>query len=140
MWLGKEYRYHWFIYSFPNHICIIHANLQINHYINFQTIAINFSFSLTQLDLSNYLFSGGISHFLCEVKNGKSGLTVLDLKKNSLSGEIPDCWMNYPNITYISLKSNKFIGSIPKPLFSLEYLSHLDLGRNRLSGSIALTL
>ncbi|XP_071905602.1 uncharacterized protein [Coffea arabica] len=92
------------------------------------------------VSLSHNQLHGGISHFLCEVKNGKPGLTVLDLKKNSLSGEIPDCWMNYPNITYISLKSNNFIGSIPRSLFSLEYLSHLDLGRNSLTGSITSTL
>ncbi|CDP18523.1 unnamed protein product [Coffea canephora] len=86
--------------------------------------------------ISNYLFSGGISHALYEVKNENQVLWYLDLGENSLSGEIPDCWMNYPHLERIDLNSNNFTGSIPRSLFLLEDLDYLGLGNNSLTGPI----
>ncbi|CDP08517.1 unnamed protein product [Coffea canephora] len=65
-----------------------------------------------------------------------SVLQYLDLRENSLSGEIPDCWMNYPNLYHINLNNNNFTGSIPRSLFHLEDLGYLGLGNNSLTGPI----
>nr|XP_027068183.1 probable leucine-rich repeat receptor-like protein kinase At2g33170 [Coffea arabica] len=90
--------------------------------------------SLKYLDLSFNHLNGGISHVLCEVKNENQFLWYLDLRENSLSGEIPDCWMNYPSLERINLNSNNFTGSIPRSLFHLEDLYYLGLGNNSLTG------
>ncbi|CDP18520.1 unnamed protein product [Coffea canephora] len=95
-----------------------------------------FNSSLQFVDFSHNQLHGGISHILCEVKNEYHDLQYLDLRENSLSGEIPDCWMNYPNLTHINLNSNNFTGSIPRSLFHLEDLDHLGLGNNSLTGPI----
>ncbi|XP_027079805.1 uncharacterized protein [Coffea arabica] len=95
-----------------------------------------FNSSLQFVDFSHNQLHGGISHILCEVKNEYHDLRYLDLQENSLSGEIPDCWMNYPNLTRINLNSNNFTGSIPRSLFHLEDLDHLGLGNNSLTGPI----
>ncbi|XP_071902611.1 uncharacterized protein [Coffea arabica] len=73
-----------------------------------------FNSSLGYTDLSHNQLHGGISHVLCEVKNEYQVLGYLDLGENSLSGEIPDCWMNYPQLYHINLNSNNFTGSIPR--------------------------
>ncbi|XP_027079967.1 uncharacterized protein [Coffea arabica] len=95
-----------------------------------------FNSSLQTIDLSHNQLQGGISHILCEVKNENQFLLYLDLRENSLSGEIPDCWMNYPSLGHINLNSNNFTGSIPRSLFHLEGLDYLGLGNNSLTGSI----
>ncbi|XP_071902346.1 uncharacterized protein [Coffea arabica] len=95
-----------------------------------------FNSSLDTVDLSHNQLHGGISHILCEVKNEYQVLGYLDLRENSLSGEIPDCWMNYPNLYHIDLNSNNFTGSIPRSLFHLEDLEYLGLGNNSLTGPI----
>ncbi|XP_027182021.1 probable LRR receptor-like serine/threonine-protein kinase At1g34110 [Coffea eugenioides] len=95
-----------------------------------------FNSSLISIDLSHNQIHGGISHILCEVKNEYHDLYYLDLGENSLSGEIPNCWMNYPNLYHINLNSNNFTGSIPRSLFYLEDLHYLGLGNNSLTGPI----
>ncbi|XP_027182891.1 LRR receptor-like serine/threonine-protein kinase GSO1 isoform X1 [Coffea eugenioides] len=95
-----------------------------------------FNSSLKTVELSRNQFHGGISHILCEVKNEYQVLGYLDLRENSLSGDIPDCWMNYPILYHINLDSNNFTGSIPRSLFHLEDLMYLSLGNNSLTGPI----
>ncbi|CDP08521.1 unnamed protein product [Coffea canephora] len=85
---------------------------------------------------SSSSISGGLSQALCEVKNENQGLWYLKLRENSLSGEIPECWMNYPELFHIDLNSNNFTGSIPRSLFHLEGLEYLGLGNNSLTGPI----
>ncbi|KAG5629258.1 hypothetical protein H5410_000975 [Solanum commersonii] len=59
---------------------------------------------VTELDLSNNSFSKGLSNFLCEAKNGSYKLEILNLGGNDLSEEIPDCWMNWPELTVCNLE------------------------------------
>ncbi|XP_075099818.1 receptor-like protein EIX2 [Nicotiana tabacum] len=93
------------------------------------------------LDLSNNSFSGGLSHSLCETnKNRSYGLMFLYLEENDLSGEIPDCWMNWPKLIVLNLRDNKLIGGIPKSMEVLSNLVSLDFRRNRLTGPLPSSL
>ncbi|KAJ9190555.1 hypothetical protein P3X46_001742 [Hevea brasiliensis] len=101
------------------------------------------------IDLSNNSFSGSIYTFLCNKihrlnfeKSFHHYLTteVLNLGKNLLSGEIPDCWMNWKSLAVIELNDNYFGGKIPRSIGTLSDLSFLNLRNNNLSGKIPLSL
>ncbi|XP_060212262.1 receptor-like protein EIX2 [Lycium barbarum] len=89
---------------------------------------------VTELDLSNNSFSKGLSNFLCEAKNGSYKLEILNLGGNDLSEEIPDCWMNWPQLTVLIMRDNNLIGGIPRSMKVLSNLRSLDFRRNRLNG------
>lgn len=66
-----------------------------------------------------------------------TSLTGLDLSNNILSGGIPlDIDVLLPYVTSLDLSSNKFSGLIPKSVANCSYLNSLKLDRNRLSGRI----
>ncbi|CDP19853.1 unnamed protein product [Coffea canephora] len=92
-----------------------------------------FNSSLKYIYLSHNQLHGKSSNIS---ENENQVLQYLDLGKNCLSGEIPDCWMNYPFMYHINLNSNNFTGSIPRSLFKLEDLEYLGLGNNSLTGPI----
>ncbi|KAH0724604.1 hypothetical protein KY284_000469 [Solanum tuberosum] len=92
------------------------------------------STNVRELDLSNNSFSKGLSNFLCEAKNGSYKLRILNLGGNDLSEEIPDCWMNWPELKVLILRDNNLIGSLPRYMEVLSNLLSLDLRRNRLNG------
>ncbi|GKV17511.1 hypothetical protein SLEP1_g28009 [Rubroshorea leprosula] len=92
------------------------------------------SSKVATLDLSNNSFSGEISHFLCYRMNEPKSLRNLRLSDNHLSGEIPDCWMNWPSLLSIDLKNNYLTGNLPGSIGSLTLLQSLHLRRNNLSG------
>ncbi|KAG5629279.1 hypothetical protein H5410_000996 [Solanum commersonii] len=92
------------------------------------------SSNVRELDLSNNSLSKGLSNFLCEAKNGSYELKILNLGGNDLSEEIPDCWMNWPELTVLILRDNNLIGSLPRSMEVLSSLLSLDLRRNRLNG------
>ncbi|OIT08747.1 PREDICTED: LRR receptor-like serine/threonine-protein kinase FLS2 [Nicotiana attenuata] len=97
--------------------------------------------NVVDLDLSNNSFSGGLSHFLCEAnKNGSYRLEILNLEGNDLSGEIPDCWMNWPQLMVLNLGDNNLIGGIPRSMEVLCNLKSLDLRRNRLTDPLPSSL
>lgn len=98
------------------------------------------SSNVTELDLSNNLFSGEISNFLCERKDEPNQLEILHLGGNLLSGEIPDCWENWPNLKVIKLGDNHLSGNIPSSLGFLPRLESLHLRNNSLSGEVPLGL
>ncbi|KAI8533453.1 hypothetical protein RHMOL_Rhmol10G0011400 [Rhododendron molle] len=93
---------------------------------------------IDELDLSNNSFSGGISDFLCV--NITMFSVVLHLGENLLSGEIPDCWMNWTNLRVLELGNNNFTGSIPSSMGQLVSLRSLHLRNNHLSGEITWSL
>ncbi|KDO52976.1 hypothetical protein CISIN_1g042359mg [Citrus sinensis] len=98
------------------------------------------SSNLVFLDLSNNLFSGSISPFLCYRINETKSLNALQLNDNYLNGELPDCWMSYQNLKTLKLSNNKFTGNLPYSMGSLTSLVWLHLGENRLSGNILVSL
>ncbi|KAK4339214.1 hypothetical protein RND71_040676 [Anisodus tanguticus] len=95
---------------------------------------------VTELDLSDNSFSKGLSNLLCEAKNRSYKLEILNLEGNDLSEEIPDCWMNWPELRVLILRDNNLIGGIPKSIEYLGNLRSMDFRRNRLNGSFPSSL
>ncbi|RHN42796.1 putative non-specific serine/threonine protein kinase [Medicago truncatula] len=94
---------------------------------------------LRNLDLSNNLFYGKISH-VCEILGFSNSLETFDLSFNDLSGVIPNCWTNGTNMIILNLARNNFIGSIPDSFGNLINLHMLIMYNNNLSGRIPETL
>ncbi|KAI9108200.1 hypothetical protein K1719_020683 [Acacia pycnantha] len=92
------------------------------------------------LDLSNNSFSGSLDSFLCQGKAEQKGLIELNLESNNLSGEIPDCWMMWPDITFIKFNGNNLSGNLPQSLGSFPWLESLQLRNNTLSGNFPICL
>ncbi|KDP38629.1 hypothetical protein JCGZ_03982 [Jatropha curcas] len=63
-------------------------------------------------------------------------VSVIELHKNNLSGNLPVSISNCRALGKIDLANNKFTGNIPEELASLPALSFIDLSRNNFSGSI----
>ncbi|KAE8720987.1 F7O18.2 protein [Hibiscus syriacus] len=65
------------------------------------------------------------------------GLVILDLSENHFSGRIP-AWIGdkLSNLTVLSLQSNNFDGHIPRTICALQSIQNLDLGHNNISGAI----
>ncbi|KAL8556998.1 hypothetical protein ACS0TY_004465 [Phlomoides rotata] len=85
-----------------------------------------------EINLSNNLFSGGISHFLCDLTSNV--WMNLNLEGNQLAGEIPNCWMKASSFTVVNLGCNNFSGSIPNSIGVLTNLFSLNQHNNKLSG------
>ncbi|KAL5567838.1 hypothetical protein UlMin_024413 [Ulmus minor] len=84
--------------------------------------------------ISNNSFSGSISS-LCASR--LSQLLALDLSNNNLSGELPNCWMQFDQLNFLNLANNHFSGKLPASLGNLSNTDLvLDLGNNSFSGSI----
>ncbi|KAK3037614.1 hypothetical protein RJ639_030391 [Escallonia herrerae] len=98
------------------------------------------SANVTELDLSRNWFTGGLSHFLCGSTDKPNQLEILNLGDNLLSGDIPDCWMNWPLLRVVTLGNNNFKGNIPSSMGYLSYLQSLHLRNNSLNGEVPVTL
>uniref|UniRef100_A0A0R0ECQ3 Disease resistance R13L4/SHOC-2-like LRR domain-containing protein n=1 Tax=Glycine max TaxID=3847 RepID=A0A0R0ECQ3_SOYBN len=61
-------------------------------------------------------------------------LEFLNLASNNLSGEIPDCWMDWTSLVDVNLQSNHFVGNLPQSMGSLAELQSLQIHNNTLSG------
>nr|XP_019703142.1 receptor-like protein EIX1 [Elaeis guineensis] len=133
-------------------------NLSSNH---FEGLLPNFNSSILQLlDLSNNSFSGAIHldigksmpnlEYLFLSRNNLSGeislsvchlrYSALDLSKNLLSGELPNCWNHSSFIFVIDFSNNNLSGSIPPSICSLQLLESLHLSNNNLLGELPLSL
>ncbi|KAL5804117.1 hypothetical protein ACOSQ3_030917 [Xanthoceras sorbifolium] len=88
------------------------------------------------LDLSNNALSGSIFQFLCHGMDESKTTTILNLENNSLSGEVPDCWMNWKNLGVLNLGNNEFTGNLPPSMGNLSDLQSLTIRKNNLSGVI----
>ncbi|KAL2967348.1 hypothetical protein AAZX31_16G171400 [Glycine max] len=87
-----------------------------------------------QLDLSSNSFSESMNDFLCNDQEEPMQLEFLNLASNNLSGEIPDCWMNWTFLVDVNLQSNHFVGNLPSSMGSLSELQSLQIRNNTLSG------
>ncbi|MED6196538.1 hypothetical protein PIB30_048452, partial [Stylosanthes scabra] len=94
------------------------------------------------LDLSNNLFFGSMTDFLCQKHDDDepSRLQFLNLGSNNLSGKIPDCWKRWPNLVDMNLQNNYLIGNLPTSMAFLSKLQSLHLRNNMLSGEFPLIL
>ncbi|XP_062029179.1 receptor-like protein EIX1 isoform X2 [Rosa rugosa] len=85
--------------------------------------------NLTELDLSNAGLSGSLP---IQAPN----LQYLDISKNLLSGELPNCWMQYQELQALDLGKNKLSGKIPSSLGNLQRIQVLRLHDNNFSGEL----
>ncbi|MED6222891.1 hypothetical protein PIB30_068812 [Stylosanthes scabra] len=86
--------------------------------------------NMTHLDLS-YNNLSDISPFLCQKVKGKWNLETLFISDNALSGEIPNCFMNWRSLLQVNLGNNNLRGKIPHSIGSLSRLIFLGLEKNK---------
>jgi len=79
------------------------------------------------LDLSNNMFSGPNSA-ICKIAGPQ--LISLDLSKNLLSGNLPNCLIPFDGLAFLDLAHNNCSGRIPRSLGSLLMLRTLNLRNN----------
>ncbi|XP_027925463.1 receptor-like protein EIX2 [Vigna unguiculata] len=91
------------------------------------------------LDLSGNSFSS-MNDFLCCKQFKKFNLHLLNLASNNLSGKIPNCWIQWPELMDVNLQSNHFVGNMPSSMGSLASLESLNIRNNSLSGILPITL
>jgi len=96
-----------------------------------------FPSTTSSLILSNNLFSGPISH-ICNI--GGEILSFLDLSNNLLSGQLPNCFMNWKKLVVLNLANNNLSGKIPSSVGSLFLLQTLSLHNNKLYGELPVSL
>ncbi|KAL3534326.1 hypothetical protein ACH5RR_002787 [Cinchona calisaya] len=137
--LGKEFNYLDLSHNqlrgdLSNICCIDKVYLSSNQFSG--QLPNTTAYRVFTLDLSNNSFSGSLSHFLCDGVDKRRGIDVLDLGKNLLSGEIPDCWMNWPSLNVINLANNNLSGRIPRSIGYSKNLLSLHLSNNNLSGEL----
>ena len=83
--------------------------------------------------ISNNSMTGEIPPLICN----QTLLQVLDLSKNNLSGQIPECLGNLSNsLSILNLGSNNFHGTIPQTWTHGSKLRMINLGQNKLKGLI----
>ncbi|KAM3683452.1 hypothetical protein ACJW31_12G148500 [Castanea mollissima] len=83
--------------------------------------------------ISNNSLTGEIPPLICN----QTLLHVLDLSKNNLSGQIPECLGNFSNfLSILNLGSNNFHGTIPRTWTHGCKLRMINLGQNKLKGLI----
>ncbi|CAL2243850.1 unnamed protein product [Prunus armeniaca] len=92
-----------------------------------------FPSNISNVFLSKNMFSGPLSS-LCATQAPE--LYNLDLSENLLSGELPDCWMQYQALHSLNLAKNNFSGKVPSSLGQLTYVVLLRLHDNNLSGEL----
>jgi Leucine-rich repeat (LRR) protein len=67
-------------------------------------------------------------------------LLLLDLSKNQLSRQLPDCWSHLKALTFLDLSDNTLFGEVPSSMGSLSNLEVLILRNNSLAGKLPISL
>ncbi|GKV47903.1 hypothetical protein SLEP1_g54753 [Rubroshorea leprosula] len=93
----------------------------------------SFPANTTHINLSKNSFNGSISS-LCAITD--MSLEFLDLSRNQLFGELPDCMMRWSSLRILNLANNHFFGKIPSFVGFLSLIETFDLQNNSLSGKI----
>ncbi|XP_058743199.1 receptor-like protein EIX2 [Vicia villosa] len=94
--------------------------------------------SASLLQLSKNKFSE-TPMFLC-VNITTDRLTTIDISKNQLSGQLPDCWSNMEALDNLDLSDNTLSGEVPSSMGSLLQLKVLILRNNSFTGKLPLSL
>ncbi|RXI08621.1 hypothetical protein DVH24_022765 [Malus domestica] len=92
--------------------------------------------SLLWLDLSNSSFSGSVFHFFCDRPDEPRLLYFLLLGNNLLTGNVPDCWVNWSFLEFLNLENNHLTGNVPMSMGYLPHLQSLHLRNNHLYGEL----
>lgn len=87
---------------------------------------------LSVLDLSDNGLSGVIPQCLGNLSNSFS---VLDLRNNNFDGNIPGTFALGNYLKYLNLNGNKFEGPLPRSLINCSNLEVLDVGNNNVNDS-----
>ncbi|KAL8538246.1 hypothetical protein ACS0TY_000283 [Phlomoides rotata] len=114
--------------TFPNLSDLEMSSCEIKEFPNFLRSNMPFLYSL---DLSNNSIHGPIPSWL------PSKVSFLDLHSNSLQGTFPSSICSMTGLSILSLSDNKLSGNIPE---CLPNLSVLDLSRNEFHGIIPTTI
>ncbi|KAF3432899.1 hypothetical protein FNV43_RR24001 [Rhamnella rubrinervis] len=93
--------------------------------------------NISTVNLSKNMFSGPLSS-LCptQARTQDPKLFHLDLSDNQLSGNLPNCWMQFQGIITLNLARNNFSGKIPHSMSYMENIVVLRLQDNNLSGEM----
>ncbi|KAK9051263.1 hypothetical protein SSX86_027890 [Deinandra increscens subsp. villosa] len=89
---------------------------------------------LMELDLQGNLFNSINS--IAGIGDSVSRITHLDVSSNRLSGELPDFFHKFPNLTRLAAHSNRFTGGIPSSLTNSPAITSINLRNNSFNGAI----
>ncbi|KAK8648250.1 hypothetical protein V6N13_129009 [Hibiscus sabdariffa] len=91
-------------------------------------------FGADVIDISHNFLSGPIPS--CLSSEALSSVSLLNLRDNRLSGNIPARISLLPGLRILLLGNNRFDGSIPAQLCQLRNISIMDLSNNSFTGTI----
>ncbi|XP_028206500.1 receptor-like protein EIX2 [Glycine soja] len=77
--------------------------------------------------------------FLCD-QSTASNLATLDVSRNQIKGQLPDCWKSVKQLLFLDLSSNKLSGKIPMSMGALVNMEALVLRNNGLMGELPSSL
>ncbi|KAG6493914.1 receptor-like protein EIX2 [Zingiber officinale] len=120
-----------------------------------------FPSNLDSLDLSNNSFSGPIPeiigtamqslYFFSLSMNNIEGpvpssmcrmtkLRAVDLSRNHLSKELPNCWQDLTDLAVFDMSSNNLTGVLPSTVCSIKALLSLHLENNNMNGNLPISM
>ena len=85
-----------------------------------------------RLILSEHQLSGTVPQIISTIADDVT--TAIYLEDNELTGQLPDIWDVFSELTALHLEHNRLEGSIPASIGSLHALQSLDLSMNQLTG------
>ncbi|XP_060211687.1 receptor-like protein EIX2 [Lycium barbarum] len=104
---------------------------------NLSGLVPSFPSNLDTLNLSKNKFVGSIS-FLCKIAN--PFFHIVDFSNNLLSGELPDCLMEFEELATLNLANNNLHGKIPSSVGALHNIQSLQLRNNNFTGHLPTSL
>ncbi|KAK2430791.1 receptor protein EIX2 [Trifolium repens] len=94
------------------------------------------SATLLQMSMNKFLET---NLFLC-TNATVDRLQIIDLSKNQLSRQLPDCWSHLKALEYLDLSDNTLSGEVPSSIGSLHKLRVLILRNNSFTGKLPVSL